>query len=317
MMNVVLSFDVEVWCDGWEDIDAKFPACFERYVYGRSPRGDYALPKTLEIMRRHGIRGVFFVEPLFAARFGEEPLRTIVRMIADEGHDVQLHLHPEWTDELPFALIPDHHAKRQFLHMYTRQEQQVLIGHGKAALERILGRPVTAFRAGSFAANRDTYHALEACGIAIDSSLNDYYPDSGGDVERPARFATEGRIGQVRIYPVTMFADGRGRLRPVQVNGCSLSEMTQALDSAERGGCRYFVIVSHNFEMLKPGRSEPDAIVVRRFEGLCRFLGEQRHRFSTGPYPALGGPEADERRPTTGLWSTVQRHAEQAYRRIF
>jgi peptidoglycan/xylan/chitin deacetylase (PgdA/CDA1 family) len=41
-----------------------------RALYGRSPAGDYALPKTLEILDRNGLKGVFFVEPLFAARFG-------------------------------------------------------------------------------------------------------------------------------------------------------------------------------------------------------------------------------------------------------
>ena len=69
-MNVYITFDVEVWCNSWRDLDARFPASFERYYFGRSDAGDYALPKTLEILNRHGLLGVFFVEPLFSARFG-------------------------------------------------------------------------------------------------------------------------------------------------------------------------------------------------------------------------------------------------------
>ena len=80
-MNVYLSFDIEVWCNGWKDLDGQFPASFERYVYGRSSRGDYALPKTLEILERNGLKGVFFVEPLFAARFGIDKLAVIVDLI--------------------------------------------------------------------------------------------------------------------------------------------------------------------------------------------------------------------------------------------
>ncbi len=57
-MNVYLTFDVEIWCDGWKDLDARFPAQFERYVYGRSPEGDYALPKTLEILDCDGLEQV-------------------------------------------------------------------------------------------------------------------------------------------------------------------------------------------------------------------------------------------------------------------
>ena len=44
-----LTFDIEIWCNGWNDLDRVFPASFERYVYGHSAHGDYALPKTLEL----------------------------------------------------------------------------------------------------------------------------------------------------------------------------------------------------------------------------------------------------------------------------
>lgn len=66
----------------------------------RSSRGNYALPKTLEILDGHGLAGVFFVEPMFAGRFGIEYLATIIEMIRGGNNDIQLHLHPEWTDEI-------------------------------------------------------------------------------------------------------------------------------------------------------------------------------------------------------------------------
>ena len=34
MLDVFLTVDVEVWCDGWDNIDAKFPDAFKRYIYG-------------------------------------------------------------------------------------------------------------------------------------------------------------------------------------------------------------------------------------------------------------------------------------------
>jgi hypothetical protein len=54
-MKVYLTFDIEVWCGGWSHLDERFPASFERYVYGRSKQGDYALPATLDLMDRHGL----------------------------------------------------------------------------------------------------------------------------------------------------------------------------------------------------------------------------------------------------------------------
>ena len=179
-MKVYVTFDVEVWCDGWSDLDGRFPAAFERYYYGRSAAGSYALPKTLEIMARHGITGVFFVEPLFSARFGAQYLQIVARLIADAGQDVQLHLHPEWTDEISPAILADVSKKRQHMVYYNEDEQTALIGVGRRLLEEALGDAVTVFRAGSFAVNHDTYRALARNGFTLDSSLNPAFDYSGG-----------------------------------------------------------------------------------------------------------------------------------------
>jgi hypothetical protein len=90
---------LEIWPGSWNNIDARFPEAFRRYVYGDTPQGQYALPMTLEILRDHGLRGIFFVEPLFSARFGLGPLQEFVSLIQEGGQDVQMHLHPEWADE--------------------------------------------------------------------------------------------------------------------------------------------------------------------------------------------------------------------------
>ena len=75
-MNVYLTFDIEIWCNGWSNLDRTFPISFERYVYGRSRHGAYALPQTLSILNQYGLKGIFFVEPLFAARFGIKHLSS-------------------------------------------------------------------------------------------------------------------------------------------------------------------------------------------------------------------------------------------------
>jgi hypothetical protein len=112
-MRVYVTFDIEVWCDGWSDLDGRFPSAFDRYYYGRSPAGEYALPKTTEILNQHGLVGVFFVEPLFSARFGSSYLDTVAGLIGGAGQDIQLHLHPEWTDEITPPILADVSRKRQ------------------------------------------------------------------------------------------------------------------------------------------------------------------------------------------------------------
>ena len=315
-MNVHLSFDVEVWCNGWDSLDARFPEAYERYVYGRSVHGEYALPKTLEILQRHGLKGVFFVEPLFSARFGHDFLVRIVEMIDRAGQDVQLHLHPEWVDEIQPALLDNVSSKRQHMIHYSLEEQKRLIEIGRQAIEAVTGRSVSAFRSGSYACNEDTYRALEANGIKVDSSLNEVAGNiSGIGLPRPQHVPAT--IGQVRSYPISVFEDGFGRLRPAQVGACSFAELRAALLDAHALGLPDFVIVSHNFEMLKPGSSQRDVIVSRRFSALCEFLASEPEKFKVGSYSTKGEESyGSSRRPSVGLFPTTLRYAEQALRRL-
>lgn len=319
-MNVHLSFDVEVWCKSWARLDETFPSAFERYIYGRSAAGDWALPKTLEILTRHGLRAVFFVEPLFSARFGASYLERIVHMIREAGQDVQLHLHPEWTDEIRPALIADSARKRQHLSYYTLDEQTDLIRHARQLLEAAGSGPLTSFRAGSYAANRDTFEALRRNGIWIDSSPNRWYAVSAPELRAKHDLQSPFLIDGVSVFPVTVFRDGFGRDRPAQINGTSFEELRGALDNACVKGHRNFVIVSHSFEMLKPNRSVPDPLVVRRFERLCAYFEAQRDRMPLSSYaPIQPGSDATQPAPVAhaSSWATGVRYAEQLVRRCY
>lgn len=317
-MKVFLTFDIEIWCNGWNNLAGEFPRSFERYVYGRSAKGDYALPKTLDIINRHGLKAIFFVEPLFAARFGAQYLERIVRLIRDAGQEIQLHLHPEWTDEITPPIIDNSTVKRQHLSYYTVDEQTALIAYGKKLLEEAGSGPLNAFRAGSFAANRDTFEALKRNGIFFDSSLNRCHAISAPELRKAFEFTTSFQENGVTTFPVTTFIDGFGRDRPAQVGACSYAEFRDALCSAQALGRKNFVIVSHNFEMLKPGTSSPDPIVVRRFEKLCAYLTRHREIFPVCGYAShtLETEAASPEMPRASLMATARRHAEQIFRRL-
>ena len=319
-MKLYLTFDVEIWCDGWADLDGRFRSSFDRYVYGRSPKGNYALPKTLEILDRHGLNGVFFVEPLFSARFGIQHLATIVDLIGAGGHDIQLHLHPEWSDEIKPLLFPGATVKRQHMSYYTFDEQVALLTLGSSLLSQVGYSKLTAFRAGSFACNHDTYRALRKLGIGVDSSLHAVLPDSGRDLRQTLDFFNPIEFERVRILPMTVFRDGLGQLRPAQIGACGFSELRAAIDSAANNGVEHFVVLSHNFEMLKQGRSEPDMLVVARFERLCAFLAQQRGRIEVSnlsSQPVVIDALAQPPLAQCGLPATLVRHGEQAIRRFF
>lgn len=322
-MRVHLSFDVEVWCNDWTRLDEVFPVQFERYIYGRTKHGEYALPATLDILRRHGLTGVFFVEPLFSARFGAVHLEVVVGLIRAGNHEVQLHIHPEWVDEIEPPMIANNMVKRQHLCFYDLDEQTAIIGYGKNLLQRAGSGPITAFRAGSYAANRDSFEALRRNDIFVDSSMNVCFDISGTDMQDEISRIEPFQMSGVYSYPVSVFRDGFGRLRPAQVGACSFEELRDAMTHARDLGWSDFVIVSHNFELLQPGTSEPDMTVVRRFDKLCAYLASHSRDFEVCGYGAapvsVPAGAHDARRtvlPAVGLGSTGKRYVEQLQRRL-
>ena len=313
MLDVFFTIDVEVWCDGWQDIDARFPAAFERCIYGPGRQG--GLPQQLQILSDHGLLGVCFIEPLFAGRFGAEPLREVVGLVQSAGHEVQLHLHTEWVDEARTPLLPQVQGKRQHLRNFGRDEQTTLIGLGAQWLEQAGAPRPTAFRAGNFAFNADTLAALAANGIAIDSSYNasTFGPSSGvceGELLEHAR-----QLGPVLELPMTVYADGRG-LRHAQLTACSWAELEALLWQAADYGHGQFVLLSHSFELTTPGMRRVDPVVVRRLHRLAAFLDRHRDYFrvrglrGTPPQPVAPA----QPRLNSPLWRTGLRVLEQAWR---
>jgi hypothetical protein len=324
-LKVLFTFDVEVWCDSWQTLDEDFPRAFERYVFGRSPQGEFGLPRALETLDRHGLRGVFFVEPLFATRFGHEPLARIVGLLRDAGQEVQLHLHPEWADEARPPLLPHMQGKRQYLHYYSAEEQRALLGHGLRMMREVGVHGLLAFRAGSFACSADTPDAVAAHGLAFDSSVNPV-----ATVSQPGK-ALDARAGigepfvhhaadgaQVGMIPMTVFRDGVGRLRHAQVGACSARELQEAMTDAAEIGWETFVLLSHNFELLVPGQLRPDRIVVDRFEQVCAFLAREKDALPTTGFDGLALPRAPRRLPVPAVSrrATATRYAAQLMRRL-
>lgn len=319
MLDVFLTVDVEIWCDGWANIEAKFPDAFKRYIYGPTPKGEYGLPFQSRLLQEHGLKAVFFVEPLFATRFGLEPLAEILELVRQPAHEIQLHLHTEWVDESREPLLEGITGKRQFLRDFSLQQQTVLIRAGAELIESAGGGSINAFRAGNFGFNRETLKALSINRIALDSSYNAslFGPDSGVSTDIPLVEPME--CDGVYEYPVTVFHGGTRKLRHVQITACSYREMEGLLWQALESRRKAFVILSHNFELLNSRMDSPDDIVVARFRKLCSFLDRHRDCFRVrgfhdlAPEPVLSQPAP----LTSPLWKTGLRMVEQGARRGF
>jgi len=316
-MRLILSFDIEVWCNGWTRLDDEFPRAFERYVYGHSRTDGGALPTILEVLRRHDVRAVFFVESLFAARFGVAYLREIVDLIASAGHQIELHLHSEWADEASPRLLPHIAGKRQHLQQLAFDDQLSLLRSGLALLAEAGASGVTGFRAGSFGANADTLRAVAAAGLAVDCSVNAAAAISVPDLRGSVDLHQPSRIGDVLELPLTVFNDGFGRVRPAQIGSCSFAELRGVIEHAVEHGWPAVTLLSHNFEMLRADSARIDPIVLARFERLCAFVAS-RDDITTPPGNLFDGVEPPRRRLSpahAGFASTARRYGEQLARR--
>ena len=315
-LNIYITVDTETWCGGWENIDQKFPRAFSNYIYGKTSQGNFGIPFQLKLLNEFGLKAVFFVEPLFSMRFGMSYLEEIVGMILEANQSVELHLHPEWTDESNEVIFPHIKNKREHLKFFSFEEQKQLIALGLDLLTRVGCSNITAFRAGSFGANDDTLRAAQACGLKFDSSYNYCIPEcemqAFSDIHQHQQFE------QLTEVPMTTFVDGLGKRRHAQLTACSFSELKTSIRQAYKHQWNSFVLLSHSFELMKLSQAKPDKVVIKRFEKLCEYLSLNQDMFRTCFFnEALVTNQDDIEHPiAVSTLSTAKRYYEQLLRKV-
>ncbi len=239
-----------------------------RSIWAEAGGAAHGIGWQMDLMERHGIKGVFFLDPMPALIHGPDFLRPIVSTITSRGHEVQMHVHTEWlawTTDTPVGGRQGHSIGD-----FSLDDQIVLLGQAKALLEDAGAPPITAFRAGNFGANDDTLRALATIGVLWDSSVNPAY--LGGECRITTDAATIGtsRLNGVVELPVSGISDRPGGFRPAQVCAMSVSEMCGGLRHAAHHRHPSYVVVTHSFEMLSRDRQRANGAVKARFEALCR-----------------------------------------------
>lgn len=245
---------------------------FDRSISCRTPCGEVGIFHQMDVMDAHGIKGVFFVDPMPAMVWGTKAIAAIVEPILQRGHDVQLHLHPEWL-EIAGEANPLRGLAGRNMHDFTEAEQVELIEIAREYL-MLAGAPVPiAFRAGNYGASDATLRALARVGIAYDSS---HVPGISGSECRISLGPKDGRVvrheGTVEV-PVGSLRGVRGR-RHAQITALSHWEMAAALRHCVGNGVPMFNIVSHSFELMCRGRKRANAIVRGRFARFCKTIAD-------------------------------------------
>ena len=284
---------------------------FDRSIACRTSRGEVGIFHQMEVMDAHGIKGVFFVDPMPAIVWGIEAIAAVGEPVLERGHDVQLHLHPEWL-EIADEANPLRGLTGRNMHDFTEAEQVELLEIAREYL-MLAGAPApTAFRAGNYGADDATLRALAQVGIRYDSShapgitRSDCRISLEPDDQQVVRHegATEVPIGSLRSF--------RGQ-RHAQITALSHWEMAAALRYCVDNGVAMLNIVSHSFELMSRDRKRANSIVRGRFARFCetvaRTAGARSATFAERP-PRIGDETGASTMPHSELRSAA-RVAEQ------
>ena len=146
----------------------------------------------MDQLEAFGLKGVFFVDPIPSLVLGDEIIRRIVDPILFRGHEVQLHLHPEWLSDK--ADSPVNGRAGRNISDFSRADQATLLQVACNIFERLgVPKPV-AFRAGNYGSDDTTLGVLANIGIRYDSSLNPDFPETSCKIS----------LGGEQILPVQL-----------------------------------------------------------------------------------------------------------------
>jgi hypothetical protein len=294
--EVCITVDVEFSIAGALTDPVRYRPVDDAPVWGRIDGREHGLGFLLDQLGGHGLAATFFVECLNPAYFGDAPMGRAVERLLRAGHDVQMHLHPEWLyfrdprwRETVATMMPRPNGSCAGR---TLDEVMDFIEIGRAALARWGVAAPDALRTGSFHVDRTVYRAMAASGLRLASNVG-MAVYRARDPELRLRGGLH-RIDGVLEAPVLSYTERVGAwARPRLLSPLSTSwrEMRALLSAARRTGASPVVLITHPFEFITASdlqftRLAPNRIVQRRFAALCRFLAEHADAFAAVP---LGG----------------------------
>jgi len=212
-------------------------------VTGRIGQEECGALKLAQICRAERVKATFFVDVYGPHAARNELLREIGLRIQDQGHDVELHTHPDGRYD----------RQRGTMAHYSLSEQVEILQEGKAIFAKWFGCEPIAHRAGDWGANRDVFSALRATNIPVDSSVFAGWPTCrvdipGGPTNRPTLYE-----GILEIPPTVFYRRGFGLAYPYRLLSTDGQSMREVMDVIQRLKPRLPLLVSvfHSFSLLE------------------------------------------------------------------
>ncbi|MFD1552127.1 hypothetical protein DNU06_00485 [Putridiphycobacter roseus] len=137
-----------------------------------------------EIAKRTGAKMVFFIDVGYlkalkhyahfpAAIRDYQAVVAQIKLLVEEGHDCQLHIHPHWEDCQFNGESWDMDVRRYKLSDFNTSEIESIVLEYQSILKGITGKPVTVYRAGGWCLQpfSKMEKAFKKAGLRIDSTV--------------------------------------------------------------------------------------------------------------------------------------------------
>jgi peptidoglycan/xylan/chitin deacetylase (PgdA/CDA1 family) len=283
----------------------------------------------MDVLDEHDMRAVFFFEPFGTRIVDPRPIEEAARLIVERGHDVELHVHPEFRIDLDDARAAGKTPSGLLRH-YSVAEQRAMLREGADLIEGWTGYRPIAFRAGSFGLDHAGSGAVLDEGFEVDSSYNLWAIDegiSGFSREPPLNDVALLPNGLLEVPTTNLLAKGvRGGLRNFELSSLSTTEMVAVIEAMWSGGARTITSLTHSFRLLKTTSvqyrdARLDPINLHRLRALARYLAEHRDRIRVSTFrdlplerwrSELGAPPATAAFASPPAWASAARLAVQA-----
>ncbi|PID78154.1 MAG: hypothetical protein CSB21_01635 [Deltaproteobacteria bacterium] len=284
--NVFITIDTETSIGGHFSNPLLKPVGSKKRIYGEVSGKSYGIPLIIKIADSYDVRLTFFVEVLNHYYFGKEEMYNVCDYIMKKGHDVQLHLHPNY---LNFKLEDSSSLKfSDNMSAYDVDTQSEIIKEGKALLIEYGVKNPIAFRAGNYGFNIDTLKALSKNNLLYDSSYNAAFLSPNNSVSKIFINDVK-KIENVFEFPITNFNQkvfNTKKTRPLDINGAGFEEIRKTLEWSSKNQIKNITVIMHSFSFFKAldvqyNRCRVMKKIIARFEKLCRFLNENRDKYNS------------------------------------
>lgn len=254
--NLLITIDTETFSN----------ISIETNIYGLVNDRKYGIELVMDRCDELGYKATFFVDVTESYVLGAEKMAAVCRLISGRGHDVQLHIHPNYFPGCEKGLMSD----------YSLTKQGEMISAGKSMIREWTGADPVAFRAGAYGADTNTIKALQDNGFKVDSSYFAFQENCrlSGELNNQYKNIVF-KIGEIWEIPVTIYSLPGGKHSKIDINACSLAEINFALD-ALAGKVDTIVLFLHSFSFIKKGTPPiPDEKNIGKFAAVLKFISSR------------------------------------------